>query len=969
MVAAAGIVSDHGLRVLWGRSVATAATSGTSASTPGHTRYHTHDITTLVANGTNVVGLLSGHVMVGGNANMASQSVMALLVVDITHGTHQDRVVFTTGSGEWLQARSYVTSDSAWATTINWTMHAPAWSTPSFTPGPSWTPAAQALAFNPPSALAMPVATVLAEVRAVSVRKVGSGHAKGPGVVSSWLYTFPKNFVGTLKIAALPSATQGSTISVQLGEWLEGGNAMPVIAGGNAAQGKGQQFEDHILRSGNEADLETLFCWHGFVYAKVTATGNTTFGGAIDSLVGLEIRTNLTATGTLLFGGDGVNGSTSERAASVLGGINEMVLQSQRTNVAAYMPTDCPTREKHGWLGDALDASEEAMYNFDMEAVHAAFLRLIDDNQGDQGDVPVVVPFAAAPQNASCNDIAWTAAYPQLAAFMWQYYGSGEVLESRWASLARFQENLVQTAALAPPAPPWPGPGPGPSGSAGNGSLATCDRFGDWLAPTHCHKKPGPGCCVGGGALCPVKPVMGGFNYVLGLDAMGDVAAALNKSADAARYRRLATGARAMFHATFYSNTTGYYGGVNSSSPDVQTLTAPPLLIGSAPAALRPVLAGQLEADLANQTAHHPSVGAVVSKILLNVLSANGLHADALKVATQTTEPSWGYWVAQGSTTCWETWKGLQSGTRNHIFLCGGVGEWMWKHLAGLTPIAPAFARVAVAPRMGLDVGPRHVAAAFLSPRGTIEVSWRLRSVANSPAGAMPAETTPAEAAGVKVGVFLGQTGVSMARKVADTAADNVSADIADEPTDDVGGATRVEVNVTLPVGVEGASVTVPTILRSPAAPPFAGSARCSVPAPATVSVRSANPGSRYVAQRDFMFYWVVLSLPPTRRRPLCSGKHGDSSRRRRSMRPHVLSLRLSYAKGLRLFQWRSKHGGCSSAAAVDPYPTGWVCRWRKGGWSCGMGMPWWARHRGSSPRQVHVHTRVCALTQERNLF
>ena len=25
-----------------------------------------------------------------------------------------------------------------------------------------------------------------------------------------------------------------------------------------------------------------------------------------------------------------------------------MTLQSQRTNVAAYMPTDCPTREKHG---------------------------------------------------------------------------------------------------------------------------------------------------------------------------------------------------------------------------------------------------------------------------------------------------------------------------------------------------------------------------------------------------------------------------------------------------------------------------------------------------------------------------------------------------------------------------------------------------------------------------------------------
>lgn len=32
-----------------------------------------------------------------------------------------------------------------------------------------------------------------------------------------------------------------------------------------------------------------------------------------------------------------------------------------------YMPTDCPTREKHGWMGDALDASEEALWNFGKE--------------------------------------------------------------------------------------------------------------------------------------------------------------------------------------------------------------------------------------------------------------------------------------------------------------------------------------------------------------------------------------------------------------------------------------------------------------------------------------------------------------------------------------------------------------------------------------------------------------------------
>jgi|EP01046_Picozoa_sp_COSAG06_P011032 hypothetical protein len=46
-----------------------------------------------------------------------------------------------------------------------------------------------------------------------------------------------------------------------------------------------------------------------------------------------------------------------------------------------------------------------------------------------------------------------------------------------------------------------------------------------------------------------------------------------------------------------------------------------------------------LEDDLHNRTDYHLAVGAVTSKILLNVLSDNGLHESALKVATQTTEP------------------------------------------------------------------------------------------------------------------------------------------------------------------------------------------------------------------------------------------------------------------------------------------------------------------------------------------
>lgn len=80
-------------------------------------------------------------------------------------------------------------------------------------------------------------------------------------------------------------------------------------------------------------------CWHGFQYVRVTSHGNTGFTGALDAIKALEIRTNVTATGQLSFGGEG--DPTAEDAAEVLTHINEMTQQSQRSNIAAYMPTDC----------------------------------------------------------------------------------------------------------------------------------------------------------------------------------------------------------------------------------------------------------------------------------------------------------------------------------------------------------------------------------------------------------------------------------------------------------------------------------------------------------------------------------------------------------------------------------------------------------------------------------------------------
>ena len=302
------------------------------------------------------------------------------------------------------------------------------------------------------------------------------------------------------------------------------------------------------------------------------------------------------------------------------------------------------------------------------------------------------------------SDIAWTSAYPQITNMVHGYYGDDRLVARHWPSLVLYQESLISNAAKNPD------------------HIAECDQFQDWLCGN------GMSCCSGtpAGSKCPVKPVMGSFNYVLGLKAMAEMAGVVGNTSAAARYTSIATKATADFHAAFWNPAMQQYGG---DAGAVQSLTTPALFINSPPANLFPTVLGTLQTDLSETTGYNPFVGAVTSKILLNVLSDNGLHETALRTATTTTAPSWGYWWSRNSSTCWESWplgSGHGSGTVNHIFLCGGVAEWMWKHLVGLTATAPQFAEVDVHPKVHPDVGPSSASGSFLSPRGTISSAWNL---------------------------------------------------------------------------------------------------------------------------------------------------------------------------------------------------------------------------------------------------
>jgi len=176
----------------------------------------------------------------------------------------------------------------------------------------------------------------------------------------------------------------------------------------------------------------------------------------------------------------------------------------------------------------------------------------------------------------------------------------------------------------------------------------------------------------------------------------------------------------------------------------VQALSSIALGADAVPKYLRATVLGQGFVDDITKRGYHAVGGSTAAKWVLPQLSANGEHDVALKLAAQTTYPSFGWWLSQGATTCWESWSGVQDGshpgtpqsaplwggggpnnpTHNHIFLCGGAGEWMYHSLGGIAPASAGYATVTIAPKISKTLGPSSVAASVQTVRGLVKSNW-----------------------------------------------------------------------------------------------------------------------------------------------------------------------------------------------------------------------------------------------------
>jgi len=181
------------------------------------------------------------------------------------------------------------------------------------------------------------------------------------------------------------------------------------------------QTDRYILKGGAEEIWEPRFTYHGFQYVQVSGLpGEPT----LDTLRGCVVQTAFDQIGTF------------ECSDETLNRLQECTLWAYRGNFVG-IPTDCPHREKNGWTGDAQLAAETGLLNFDAAAAYGQWIETIVDAQRPSGQLPGIVPSAGWGYNWGSGP-AWDSALLLIPWYVYLYTGDRTTIEQHYESMKRY---------------------------------------------------------------------------------------------------------------------------------------------------------------------------------------------------------------------------------------------------------------------------------------------------------------------------------------------------------------------------------------------------------------------------------------------------------------------------------------------------------------------------------------------------
>jgi alpha-L-rhamnosidase len=349
--------------------------------------------------------------------------------------------------------------------------------------------------------------------------------------------------------------------------------------------------------------------------------------------------------------------------------------------------TDCPHREKLGWLEESYLNGPGVVYNYDVLPLYRKIADDMAEAQRDNGLVPDIAPEYTVFEKGFLDSPEWGSACILSPWLAYQQYGDIELLRRNYSTMQRYLDYL---------------------GTKANGHILDYG-LGDWfdLGP----KQPGPA------QLTPI-PLTATATYYLDTIVMAEIADRLGKSSDAAKYRSLAEEIKAAFNGQFFNSQKNTY------ATGSQTSLAMPLAIGMVDPDSRKSV-GELLVKEVRDRGNHTTAGDVGHYYVLRALAQAGRSDVIYDMATRKDHPSYGYQIEHGATALTEAWDGPTRGASQNHFMLGHIEEWFYRDLGGIQVdfSKTGVERVAISPCFVGDL--EWVKASYQSIVGRIICNWK----------------------------------------------------------------------------------------------------------------------------------------------------------------------------------------------------------------------------------------------------
>ena len=365
---------------------------------------------------------------------------------------------------------------------------------------------------------------------------------------------------------------------------------------------------------------------------------------------------------------------------------HKLIDRAIRSNWQAVW-TDCPAREKLGWLEQDWLNGEALVYNYDAQSMIEQTMQNIVDAQHEDGSMPEIAPeytqFTGSWAKPFQESPEWGGAIIALPMLYWQHYGDLSLAREYYEPMKRYINYLASQ----------------------DSAYILKMGLGDWY-------DYGPG--RAGFSQNTPMPLVATAHYYQWMCYMYVLAKQLGKRDEAYAFNQRAENIRQAFNREFYDAKRKTYGTGSQCS------LALPLYLKLVPEKDYQAVLQNLIKDI-HAHGDRLTTGDVGNRYLFYTLAKNGYRELLYKMLNHYDVPGYGYQIKKGQTTLTEQWNPDHGASMNH-FMMAHIENLLIPDLLGIQRNGDL---IEIAPHPVGDL--TWCKGSTMSAQGKVSVSWKIK--------------------------------------------------------------------------------------------------------------------------------------------------------------------------------------------------------------------------------------------------